>query len=163
MRRTIRSIYIALRELHEDEGEQVKLFSLDFDYLSDEFSEEEIRKTCIKRLANGLGREIPHQVYHSPSGMEYGYAGSGPTDLAFSILADRLEEPTAAQMMRDGPAEPYSHRLAIEFRIRFIQGADKDLPLIILDTDIADFLIKHLEPIKKLEKIQRQAGGSKER
>ena len=30
--------------------------------------------------------EVPHQKYHSPTGMEYGYEGSGPSDLARSIL-----------------------------------------------------------------------------
>lgn len=31
---------------------------------------------------------LPHCVYHSPTGMETGYGGSGPADLALSILAD---------------------------------------------------------------------------
>lgn len=30
---------------------------------------------------------LPHVVYHSPDGFEWGYAGSGPHDLALSILA----------------------------------------------------------------------------
>lgn len=30
--------------------------------------------------------EVPHQKLHSPTGMEYGYEGSGPSDLARSIL-----------------------------------------------------------------------------
>ena len=31
---------------------------------------------------------LKHIVHHSPTGFEYGYAGSGPADLALSILAD---------------------------------------------------------------------------
>jgi hypothetical protein len=31
---------------------------------------------------------LKHCVYHSPTGMETGYGGSGPADLALSILAD---------------------------------------------------------------------------
>ncbi len=33
-------------------------------------------------------RPLKHIVYHSPTGMEWGYGGSGPSDLARSILAD---------------------------------------------------------------------------
>jgi hypothetical protein len=33
---------------------------------------------------------LPHCVYHSPTGFETGYGGSGPADLALSILADFL-------------------------------------------------------------------------
>lgn len=30
--------------------------------------------------------ELPHVVCHSPTGFEWGYGGSGPADLALSIL-----------------------------------------------------------------------------
>jgi hypothetical protein len=30
--------------------------------------------------------DLPHKVRHSPSGIEWGYAGAGPADLALSIL-----------------------------------------------------------------------------
>ena len=33
---------------------------------------------------------LPHFVRHSPSGFEWGYSGSGPADLARSILAEHL-------------------------------------------------------------------------
>lgn len=33
-------------------------------------------------------RPLRHIVYHSPDGFEWGYGGSGPADLARSILAD---------------------------------------------------------------------------
>lgn len=33
---------------------------------------------------------LPHCVMHSPTGFETGYGGSGPADLALSILADYL-------------------------------------------------------------------------
>lgn len=36
---------------------------------------------------------LRHRVHHSPSGMEWGYAGSGPADLAYSMLADYLQDP----------------------------------------------------------------------
>jgi hypothetical protein len=38
-------------------------------------------------------RPLTHVSYHSPDGFEWGYAGSGPADLALAILADYFEEP----------------------------------------------------------------------
>jgi len=35
-------------------------------------------------------RALPHIIRHSPTGMEWGYGGSGPADLARSILIDAL-------------------------------------------------------------------------
>lgn len=33
---------------------------------------------------------LPHVAMHSPTGFEMGYGGSGPADLALSLLADAL-------------------------------------------------------------------------
>jgi hypothetical protein len=38
-------------------------------------------------------RPLTHVPYHSPDGFEWGYAGSGPADLALAILADYFGEP----------------------------------------------------------------------
>lgn len=38
------------------------------------------------------GKPLPHVVRHSPTGFEWGYGGSGPADLAYSILADACAE-----------------------------------------------------------------------
>ena len=35
---------------------------------------------------------LHHVIYHSPTGFAWGYGGSGPADLAMSILADHLGE-----------------------------------------------------------------------
>jgi Family of unknown function (DUF6166) len=44
---------------------------------------------------------LRHVVCHSPAGFECGYSGSGPADLALSILADHFgEEPTPVQVRR---------------------------------------------------------------
>jgi hypothetical protein len=37
--------------------------------------------------------ELTHIPFHSPDGFEWGYAGSGPADLALALLADHFEEP----------------------------------------------------------------------
>jgi len=43
----------------------------------------------------GRWRSLRHMVYHSPTGMTWGYGGSGPADLARSILADVAGLPVA--------------------------------------------------------------------
>ena len=35
---------------------------------------------------------LRHVVYHSPTGFEWGYGGSGPADTALSILANYFDE-----------------------------------------------------------------------
>lgn len=44
----------------------------------------------------GYRAELAHLGDHSPTGFEWGYGGSGPTDLAISILTDALG-PEAAE------------------------------------------------------------------
>lgn len=38
----------------------------------------------------GVSYPLPHLVQHSPDGFEFGYGGSGPSDLARSIVGDYL-------------------------------------------------------------------------
>lgn len=47
---------------------------------------------------------LPHVLKHSPDGFEWGYSGSGPSDLAISILSDVFDkdpEPSLYQDFRD--------------------------------------------------------------
>ncbi len=39
---------------------------------------------------------LPHLEHHSPDGFEWGYYGSGPADLARSIVGDLLRTPQPA-------------------------------------------------------------------
>ena len=39
-------------------------------------------------VTNGEGRPVTHIAKQSPEGFEWGYQGSGPLDLAYSILSD---------------------------------------------------------------------------
>jgi len=39
-------------------------------------------------LDDGRQYVLPHIIQHSPTGMEWGYGGSGPADLALSLLVD---------------------------------------------------------------------------
>ena len=56
-----------------------------------------------KRLDGGTeitvnGKPLRHVVRHSPTGMEWGYGGSGPADLALSILTDCFNVPEVERL-----------------------------------------------------------------
>ena len=58
------------------------------------------------RTMEGQARaSVPHAVRHSPSGIEWGYAGSGPADLARSVLLALAGEQTAGQLYQAFKAE----------------------------------------------------------
>lgn len=47
-------------------------------------------------------REVRQVIFHSPTGMEFGFHGSGPADLALTILADHLGEDLPFDAVRRG-------------------------------------------------------------
>lgn len=51
----------------------------------------EDRVTCWVWRGHGVRSPLPHLVRHSPTGFGIGYGGSGPADLALSILAHHLD------------------------------------------------------------------------
>lgn len=51
------------------------------------------------------GRPLPHAVRHSPTGFEWGYGGSGPADLARSILLQFADEATVERLYQAFKAE----------------------------------------------------------
>ncbi len=48
------------------------------------------------------GAPLRHCILHSPKGMEWGYSGSGPADLALSILCDYFDEKPSPADLRSG-------------------------------------------------------------
>lgn len=58
---------------------------------------------CHVEGREGARRKFPyrlnHLVLHSPAGLEFGYEGSGPADLARSLLADYLQDPDPAPLL----------------------------------------------------------------
>ena len=90
-----------------------------------------IKKDILcERREDGLHFNI-YQVFkhHSPSGMEWGYAGSGPADLALNILelfARELGEKPAVRLW-DGNKVTHT---AWTFHQRFKSSAVFDLPRI---------------------------------
>jgi hypothetical protein len=45
----------------------------------------------VEDTENNQTIDLPHVKRHSPTGFEWGYSGSGPADLALSILAHHLD------------------------------------------------------------------------
>ena len=64
---------------------------------------------------------------HSPDGFEWGYGGSGPSQLALAILADALGNDELAD------------RLHHDFKWKFIAGLARDRPWIIKQKDVLAF------------------------
>ena len=56
------------------------------------------------------GRKLEHQEKHSPDGFEWGYAGSGPADLARSILWDFLGQAPDDATYQDFKREIIAHQ-----------------------------------------------------
>ena len=52
--------------------------------------DRQIEPHRVEVVDEGCKRPLVHQCLHSPDGFEWGYPGSGPADLARSILADVL-------------------------------------------------------------------------
>lgn len=72
--------------------------------------------------------KLVHRMLHSPDGFEFGYGGSGPSDLARSILADLLGS--------DG-LDP---RMYQDFKFEFIATLEGDGPHKITEKDIREWM-----------------------
>jgi hypothetical protein len=84
-------------------------------------------EVTVEEPEKGIG-PLHHVSFHSPDGFEWGYGGSGPADLALSILADFYgEKPTKRQLM-DGSARCSRHHQ--EFKWKMIASAPRDTFLI---------------------------------
>jgi hypothetical protein len=49
----------------------------------------------------GKDKLLIHQVHHSPTGFEWGYMGSGPADLARSIIWDFIGKEPSPQLYQE--------------------------------------------------------------
>ena len=65
---------------------------------------------------------LHHVVHHSPTGFEWGYGGSGPADLALSILADYFNERPTPEQLYHGHCRCW--QLHQPFKRAFVAGAD---------------------------------------
>lgn len=68
------------------------------------------RVRCSVMPETGPLYPLKHLMRHSPDGFEYGYGGSGPSDLARSIVGDLLEEKDPKPSLY----RPVTHRLVAQ-------------------------------------------------
>lgn len=94
---------------------------------------------------------VEQVVWHSPTGLEYGYAGSGPADLALSVLAHwyGCNALTLARKIRGAAANlDDGERRAVHchqgFKFRFVAPADRSQQLVIHRAEIVDFIADEL-------------------
>jgi hypothetical protein len=60
-------------------------------------------------LPSGRSRPLRHVLLHSPTGFAWGYEGSGPADLAMSLLCDVLGERPSQRQLIYGRFKAYPH------------------------------------------------------
>lgn len=92
---------------------------------------------------------LKNHGYHSPDGFQMGYAGSGPADLAYSILADYMIEmamPTGVISLTE--MKQKVEMLHQQFKNDFIVGAKEVLEI---DSElIGQWIEKQKEKINKV-------------
>ena len=88
--------------------------------------------------ADGVERHVAHVRRHSPDGFEFGDGGSGPADLARSILVDYFG-------LHDAPdALPVPYQ---EFKWRFIASADRGASSFEISREAIDeWITSHIQP-----------------
>lgn len=68
----------------------------------------------VEKGPAGVYANVRHVVYHSPTGMNFGYAGAGPADLALSALCALIvpPDPDDEERMDTLPPESYARASA---------------------------------------------------
>lgn len=101
--------------------------------------------TQVLKMTEDGFEPLPHVVRHSPTGFEWGYPGSGPADLALSIVCDvlglqghgrwaeELRPIEGGDVLLSDP--PYQ-----AFKFEFIAPLDRDRPWSIRESDVREFL-----------------------
>lgn len=92
------------------------------------------------------GVPLTHIVRHSPTGLEFGYGGSGPADTALSILCDFFGERPSKLDLDYGIF--LAARLYQFFKWDFVATADH-LDFEITSAQIADFLTTHVKILQE--------------
>ena len=82
-------------------------------------------------------------VWHSPTGYEFGYAGSGPADLALNILELTLRDSKykgAREKLFKGSCFRLASQLHQEFKRDFIAPMDRELGGVIEFQTVVDWI-----------------------
>lgn len=97
-------------------------------------------------MEGGKRVQVEHVIYHSPTGLEYGYGGSGPADMALTILGDWFgcDAHRLAAKIRAGSELDESERRAVhwhqDFKWKFVANAHQANPLAIGKGEIVNFV-----------------------
>jgi hypothetical protein len=81
---------------------------------------------------------------HSPTGLEWGYGGSGPAQLALAILADTLRDKMAEQSntaIGRRAADRVAVQLHQDFKWKFITPLPRNEPWTITQQQVLDFIV----------------------
>lgn len=107
-------------------------------------------------FTNGVTAQVPQVVWHSPTGLEYGYGGSGPADMALTILAhykgvepgriEKLVRGTMAAWDEGSDDERLVVRLHQVLKARHVGPANRSEPLIVYP--------------RELDRLEREDTGS---
>lgn len=81
------------------------------------------------------GVKLIHQVKHSPTGLEWGYAGSGPADTARSILLYVLSNHIEELKISLSQAKRLSEQLYQDFKFDFVANWKKDMFEVLIDIE----------------------------
>lgn len=106
-----------------------------------------VRRTQHGVLVTVNHRPLPHIVCHSPTGLEWGYGGSGPADLALSILADHFDERPTSDDVATGRYKCWA--LHQDFKWEYINPAPH-AGFQITTAEIAAFVAKHQDRLAGL-------------
>jgi len=95
------------------------------------------RDVTVRDDADGSLRRLCHYVRHSPGGFSWGYAGSGPAELARCILIDHYG--LSAEQAKDEHQEwlPVSYQ---DFKFACVAPYPQDARLVITTEDIEDWI-----------------------
>jgi hypothetical protein len=110
-------------------------------YVAQRPPDDELGECVVFVESAGNARPLHHVALHS-QGFEWGYGGSGPADLALSILADHLGERPTKHQLHHGQAKSWRYHQA--FKRAFISGADRR-GFTITSEQIAAWLAKQQE------------------
>ncbi len=109
----------------------------------------------IRRGPEGVMTNVPHLVIeHSPTGFEFGYAGSGPADLALNILEATLRvvghKGDKATCFR-GRCFRLAMGLHQAFKWQFIAPMNRETGAAIPFRTVVDWIDEHMQAEAKVE------------
>lgn len=92
---------------------------------------------------------LTHRKYHSPTGFEWGYCGSGPADLALAIMLDYFSEEPTEQEIKDGAV--LAAVVYKQFKNEFVAGFPKN-GFRLEHNDIEIWLAKQPDVMERVKK-----------